>query len=223
MKANDVVLINGDGCWADEITIFEENVSKVGDLPFDEAATLPSYLSAWAILNLFNGLQVGCNILQLDGDSAVGVALSEVGKAYGLNVISISTKEADDVSFMQKWKGKVTFAVAGSSQSARSLSKTLSPGAKMVFHIAKYTPTSAALSIDFPISMAIFQDVTVSGFDYASWVTSSPDLFNAALIDVLKLIAEKKISPKSSAFPVADYQKAISHAATTGSATILNL
>jgi NADPH:quinone reductase-like Zn-dependent oxidoreductase len=221
LKPNDVVLVNGDGCWANEITTFEENVSKIGDLPFDEAAILPSYLSAWAILNLFEVLQVGCDILQLDGDSAVGLALTEVGKAYGLNMISVSSKEVEDASFLQKWKGRVTFAVAGSTQSARTFSKSLSPGAKLVFHTAKYTPTSMASTIDFPISMAIFQNVTVSGFDYASWVGSSPDSFRAALVDILKLIAEKKLSPKLATFPIVDYQNAIFQTATTRNASVL--
>jgi len=221
---NEAVFTNADGCWAEEVLLPEESVAKFGNLSVDEATALPSYLSAWAILASFQVAQEGSTILQLDGDSSIGTALSELGKAQKLNIISPTPEEVEDVTFLQKWKGKIAFAVAGSPTFVRTLSKTLCPGAKAIFYNAKYTPTSACRSVDFPISSAIFQRVTVSGFDYVSWVRSSPTSYQQALQEVSTLILEKKVPGiKVTKFALADYQKAISHAAKTSSGTVLEL
>lgn len=136
----------------------------------------------------------------------------------------VSENLGGDIFIIRPFSTKIAFAVAGSPTFVRTLSKTLCPGAKAIFYNANYIPTSACRSVDFPISSAIFQRVTVSGFDYVSWVRSSPTSYQQALQEVSTLILEKKVPGiKVAKFALVEYQKAISHAATTSSGTVLEL
>ena len=223
---NDSVLIIDSGLWTEETVVSQNSAAKVAGMSAAEIATLPAYLSAWAILNNFNtSLKAGDIVVQTNGTGAVGSAVAQIGKAMGLNVVSLSSDELKDAKLADnlKKKGDVKLAVAGQSGThVVNMVRALSPSGCLVAYNGIAQPVSQAVPISLPISGMIFSDTSVHGFDLTSWVRANPLAYHSAVTSLCKMVGDNKLSVKAGkTFKQAEYVKAIEEVRSSGTAAVL--
>ena len=222
---NDSVFVVGNGTWADEVVVSKSGVSKVANVSAEEAAALPGFVSAWALLHNFVALKAGDVVVQTSGKSAVGAAVAQVGKALGLTVVSLSEEDLAGAKLGAKLQesGKIKLVLAGHSGKHLSLlQRSIAPGGSLVAYNGVYEPLSASSEVQMPISNMIFQNTSVQGFDLAAWVHSDPAAYRGAVKAVLALVQDKKVSLKPThVFAQADFKKALQEVTSTGAAAVL--
>jgi len=222
---NDSVLVIGQGLWTDEAIVSTSGVTKVPSLQPDEAAVLPSYISAWAILHNFITLKAGDTVVQATGSSAIGKAITAIGKALNLKVVSLSDAELNDPATSKKLEalGPIPLTVAGQSGKLISiLSKATASNGVVVTYNGVYESISTTTPVSVAISHLIFRNVSIQGFDLLSWVQSSSSEYKAAVQSVLALQSEKKIVLKPSlVYSQSDYLSGIEAVLKTGDAAVL--
>lgn len=221
---NDTVFVVGSGLWRNEAVVSKSSVAKLS-MSADDAATLPSFLSAWGILNNFASLKAGDIVVQSSGNSAVGQAISQVGKAMGLNVLSPSKDELKDPKFVSNMKPqKSSIKLVVSDRSGRTtldLIRILADGAAAVVYNGHIESLEESVGVDVPAASNIYKNVSVNGFDLAGWHNADPAGFNAAVASVAALGAEKKINLKPKVYPQADFAKAIADVESTYGAVVM--
>lgn len=219
LKVNDLVLIADSAAWANEVLVSKNNVVKLPKIAAEDAASIPSIVSAVGIFNLLPGLKAGDIVVQTDGESAVGKAIAAYGATLGVKVVSPTAAELADVNFAAntKSKGKVAHAISGSAGKGNSLLlKVIPHSGVLVVYNGVYQPLDKVTGIDVPISRAIFQDVKILGFDYSAFKRTSPGEFNNAVAKAVKLLEDKKVSLKAQAHNASDYATAVQQVETTG-------
>lgn len=222
---NDSVLVIGQGLWTDEAIVSASGAVKVHALQPDEAALLPSYISAWAILHNYVTLKAGDTIVQTTGNSAIGKAITAVGKALNLKVLSLSDSELNDPEISRKLEGlgSISLTVTGQSGKVISLlSKVTASNGVVVTYNGVYESFVTTTAVSVAISHLIFRNVSIQGFELLPWVQSSPSEYKAAAHSVLSLLSEKKIVLKPSlVYPQSDYLSGIEAVFKTGDTAVL--
>ncbi|KAJ1433305.1 hypothetical protein B484DRAFT_394558 [Ochromonadaceae sp. CCMP2298] len=225
VAVNDSVVVVGSGVWTDEAVVAASGVGKVGKLTAEEAAALPSFLAAWAILNNYVTLKSGDVVVQSNGSGSVGAAITQLGKAMGLKVTSLSGADAADANLPSKLAAAGTIKLAVSGQSGKHLHamlKSLVNGAALVTYNGVYEPLSSYTEVQLPVSGMIFNNVSVNGFDLNAWVGGADSSFQTAVSQIAGMAAENKITIKpSTVYPQADVQKAIAEVAKAGTTAVL--
>ena len=225
LKVNDVVLVVSSGLWSDEVVVSRDNVSKLSSSNPEEAATLPSFLSAWGILHNSIALTKGDVIVQSSGNSATGTAISQIGKALGFTVVSPTSAELADPKFVSNLKtAHQVVRLAVSDQSGRvalDLSRCLAENGALVYYNGRIESLANDSGVDVPAANTIYKNTSISGFDLGTWHATDPSGFQAALSAVQALGNEKKIGLKPKVYAVADYKKALTEVENTGSAAVL--
>lgn len=223
MKENDLVLVSGP-CWADSVTVSANNVVKLPNISADEANAIPAIVSALGILRSLPGLKEGDTVLQTGGANCTGDALSQVGAAQGVKIVSVPDSELMDVTKL-KALGKSNHGVAGASTSkvVHQMTKALRPNGSVVFHHGTYQSFNDLLPIDLPASAAIFNNISVRGFNLYAWIKNDPTSFAEQVEKAAQLLKDKKIALPSQQFSLNDYKQAIEAAETSGSLNVLKL
>jgi NADPH:quinone reductase-like Zn-dependent oxidoreductase len=223
---SDTVLVTGKHTWSDSITVPANSVVKISSsLPAEEAANLPAAVSAWALLNNFSGsaaLKVGDVVVQSNGESAIGLAVSQLGQHMGLKVVSLGAGGADADAKIKEAGGPVKLAIASNSgKPALSLLRALAVDGTLVVYNGVVESLDVAAGVTVPVASAIFQNSSVRGFDYCVWATADPAGYKKAVAAVVELADSKKITLRSKVFPQADFMQAISLVASTGGPAVL--
>jgi mitochondrial enoyl-[acyl-carrier protein] reductase / trans-2-enoyl-CoA reductase len=222
---NDAVLVFGNGVWTDSAVVAEGGVRKLPNLPAEEAAALPNFLAAWALLHNYSKLAAGDVVIQCNGTSAIGAAVSQIGKSLGLKVVNISDADCTSAELAAKLKeaGKSKLVISGhSGKHLVPFQKALVHGGSMVVYNAVFQPLSASSDVASPISNVIFSDIGVHGFDLATWALSDAKGYTTALDAVLGLAKDKKVELKPAhVFAQSDYLKAIEEVTKSGAAVVL--
>ena len=222
---NDQVLIVGSGVWTDETVVSKATVTKIPNLSAEEAAVLPSFAAAWGILNNFVTLKSGDVVVQTNASSAIGGAISQIGKALGLKVVSISDADLASADLLAKLKEAGSFKLAVSGRSGRhigTLQRVVAKGGVTVTYNGVFESLHATANAQLPISNLIFNNTSVQGFDLNTFATHSPEAFRAGVSSVLALVGEKKVNLKPAhVFSQAEYAKALEEVAKTGAAVAL--
>jgi NADPH:quinone reductase-like Zn-dependent oxidoreductase len=216
VAVNDSVLVINSGVWTDEVVVAASGVGNVGKMTAEEAAALPNFLAAWAILNNYVALKAGDVVVQSNGSGAVGSAITQLGKVMGLKVTSLSGADTADANLASKLAaaGSIKLAVSGQSgKHLHAMMKSLINGAALVTYNGVYEPLSSSTEVQLPVSAMVFNNVSVNGFDLNAWVGCADSSFPTAVAAVTGLAAEKKITLKSTVFLMADVQKAIAEVA----------
>lgn len=228
LAVNDTVLVIHSGLWADEAVVPTSSVCKLPDMKPEEAASMPAYLSAWAILNNYckTPLKSGDLVVQTNGEGAVGTAITMLGKAMGLNLISLTSNELASAKLSEaiKSKGPVKLAVVGQSgDHVTNMMRSLSPGSTLVSYNGTVEPLYALNPVSLPISGMIFQDVSMSGFDLNTWVSTDSAGYHSAVNSLLAFMKDKKLKsiPTFKTYPQKDFMKAIAEVSQTGTAAVL--
>ena len=219
-------MIGGDkGLWTDQnIVISKSNAIKVPKLSTEEAALLPTAVSAWSILNNFSSLKKGDTILQTNGGSAIGIAITEIGKALGLNVISLSKPDIEESSFVSKFRSKnAKLAISCLSGNVNKLLLNVLPdNGQLIFYNGPIESIDNSDGLHISVGRSIFGNISINGFDLFTWVNTNPDAYKTAVSSVLSLVESKQISLKSNKiYQQTDYLKAISDVETSGAAAII--
>lgn len=226
-KINDTVLVVESNLWADQAIVEKSSVSKLASVGADEAATLPTFLSAWALLNNFVKLSPGDTVIQSNGGSAVGSAVSQIGKALGVNVLSPSASDLSDAKFVSKTKAdKHTIKLSISDRSGRTsldFARITANDGTLVVYNGVIETLEETEGIDQSAGSAIYKNVSIAGFDFGLWHRNAKadGTFQRALDEVLALGAAKKLNLKPKVYAQADFQKALAEVESTGSAVVL--
>ena len=219
LKVGDSVFVLNSGSWSDSITVKASRASKILDVG-DQFALMPSYLTAWAILNdsISAGLKAGDSVIHTEGSSAVGSAISQVGNALGFKVTGVS--EADLNSSDSK---NVKLAISSlSGKPLRELLKHISNGGRIVTFNGALTPVLSTSGVDIPTGASIFDNKSVSGFDLGAWVANNEGGFRDGCAAISSLLSDKKIGINDvKVLSLADYQKALDAVQSLGSAVVL--
>lgn len=222
---NDSVFVIGQGLWTDEAIVSASGAVKVPALQPDEAALLPSYISAWAILHNYVTLKAGDTVVQTTGNSAIGKAITAIGKALNLKVLSLSDSELNDPEISKKLEGlgSISLTVTGQSGKVISLlSKVTASNGVVVTYNGVYESFVTTTAVSVAISHLIFRNVSIQGFELLPWVQNSPSEYKAAAHSVLSLLSEKKIVLKPSlVYPQSDYLSGIEAVFKTGDTAVL--
>lgn len=225
--ANDKVLVSSTGVWADSVTVSAASVLKIPqNLSVEEAAVLPAALSAYAILNNFVSLKAGDVVVQYGGDSAVGVAITQIGVASGVKVVNATQEQIDDSSFAKTVAGMGSVKLTISNSAKKSVSKTLmrclSNSGSLVLYQGDGLNDDCD-GIDVPVGSAIFKANSIFGFSFDSWMASDPQGVEKALSAIIPHLESKKLTLKSKVFPQSEYLKALAEIENTGSSVVLKL
>ena len=226
LSAKDKVLVVTSGTWANTVTAPATSVIKIPDnLSIEESASLPAALSAYAILSNFVTLKAGDVVVQSGGDSAVGKAITQIGAAKGLKVISATSAELDDTGFAKKVGAlgnvKLTISNTAKKNITKSLVRCLAVDGSLVLYAGDGVMDDEVDGIDVPVGSAIFKKNSIYGFEFSSWVHSDRANVEKALAVVLDDVKTKKLVLKSKVFPQSDYLKALSEVETTGGASVI--
>lgn len=227
LAVNDTVLIVEPGVWTDQAVVRKSNVSKIAKLPVEEAATLPSYLSAWAMFHKFVNLSKGDTVIQSSGHTADGMAISQVGKALGYNVLSPTAAELSDAKFVSNMKAQNTpIKLSISDRSGKTsldFARITANNGTVVVYNGTIESLEQSQGIDQSAGSAIYNNVSVVGFDFGQWhrITKADGTFQKALSEVVSLGTSNKLNLKPKSYAEADFQKAIADVQNTGSAAIL--
>lgn len=210
-STGDTVLVVHPGAWTDSVSVPAASSIKVSSPPSDEAALLPSYLSAWAILHNFQSLKAGDAILLTNGTDPIGQAIVQVGKALDINVVAVPSKDIATPAFQEKVSklGAIKLAVTTVPNAARNLAKHVAEHGSVVYYNGSISPVLSGDSLTISVSHSIFEDKKLHGFDFTGWVKYSPEKVRAATEQVSAIIKDKKLSLSPKVFKQADYQQAI--------------
>ena len=84
-------------------------------------------------------------------------------------------------------------------------------------------PLSASGVLQVPVGSAIFNNVSVQGFDFGTWVRSDAAGVGAALKAVSGLVAGKKVSLQAKVYAQKDFMAAVDAVASTGAPAVLKI
>jgi NADPH:quinone reductase-like Zn-dependent oxidoreductase len=229
LAAKDSVLVISPGVWADTVTIpFCSTVKLPAGLSHEEAANLPPAVSAWHILNDIAQLKSGDVVLQIQGDTAIGAAISAIGAAHGIKVINVT---ADDVKNAAKFTetvkaaGPVKLAVSGSAGPAalKLVQRNIGEDGILVLYNGPIESLDKVEGVTLPVGGQIFKNQSIVGFDFVAWASSDAKGVAQAISGVKALVDQKKLSLKAPVFPQADFLKAFEAVETTAAAAVLKL
>ena len=223
---NDSVLVIGSGTWTNDAIVSTSSVSKLSSkVSAEEAAALPAFVSAWAILHEFAALKSGDLVVQTNGSSAVGAAITQLGKALGLKVVSLSDADLSGAKLTTTLQevGKCKLAVSGQSgRHLTALQKALANSGVAVAYSGVFESLQSSADVQLPISNIIFNDASVRGFELVSWVRGNTAAYRKSVAALMPLVQEGKLTLKPAhVFPQADYLKAIEEVTARGSSVVL--
>ncbi|RYY89805.1 hypothetical protein EON63_00005 [archaeon] len=187
-----------------------ERVFKLKTLKLEQTACLPTYLTAWNVLHAAP-VHPGDNILQHQSDSPVCEAIAQVGKALGLNVVSLTSAELAEAQIAGKLKEKYKSPCVVSGASGRPLAtllRTLAPKGALVYYEGIHESLSEISNIDVPVSSAIFLDTKIMGVSWLNWVMTRPDEVQRAIDKISELVEKNALSLKPTVFGVSEYVRA---------------
>jgi trans-2-enoyl-CoA reductase len=224
----DKVLVISSGVWADNVTVPATSVLKIpSKLSPEESANLPAYLSAYALLNNFADLKAGDIIIQSGGETAVGLAISQLGSSMGLKIVSATIAELEHAEFAKKvaaMEGKVKLTISNNSKKSvsKALLRVLSPGAALVLYNGDVSPVESD-GVDVPVGSVIFKANAIYGFDFNVWAQTSAEEVQKAMTAVAAQLDLKKITLKSKVYPQSEYLKAMAEVESTGAPVVIKL
>lgn len=220
---DNVFVIGGRGTWTKDVIVSSRSIYKIPSLSSEQIAKLPSFLSAFGILSKFKDLKANDVVIQLNGDSDVGLAISELAKSRGVKVINVTVADLSDASSLTSKVGSSTIKYAVSGQGGKALTSLVrhsSPRAYVVTYNSGFYLSEEFGGFDGAVRSFIFQDITLSGFDLTAWAQNDKLAVQAALNDVTELISSKKINVTGGkVFPIADFAKAVAFVQSTPGAT----
>lgn len=198
VKTGDNVIVIDNGVWSDNVTVSSSNVAKISSAPSEASAVLPTFVSAWAILNhSHTPLKAGDIVLQTEGKTALGSAVSQIGKALGFKVINVTPDEVLHADFRKKvaTTGPARMAVTHhTGKVLREVMKVLEIGSTVVTYNGPITSVFSESPVEAAVSTYIFDAKSIHGFDLKTWMSSNPEKFREATAFVSSLLDEKKIS-----------------------------
>jgi NADPH:quinone reductase-like Zn-dependent oxidoreductase len=223
IATGDQVFVVGSGLWTTSVNVAADNAVKIPQMKAEEAALLPSFISAYAMLQ---GARSGDTVVHAGPASSVQHALGQIAQQKGVTFVSISESEAlaDSKSLSARLQsvGKVKLAITNvSGWTATTLLKSLSFGGTLFVHNG-YGTGETGDSVDIPVSAAIFQKANIAGFDLLSWSRSNNKEFKAATAAVAELLASRKVSSLDArVFSHNDVSKAVGELSKGGSSGIV--
>lgn len=210
LKVSDKVLVVDNGTWTDHVTVSSKNVVKLSsEISSETLATYPALLSAWSILHEISPLKPNDCIVQLDGSSAIGQAINEIGKILKLQIVNIPLNGVNSSNFKEqvsKLGGAKLVISSHAGKPFRDAQAYLIKNGIAVFYNGKSIPVMSGDHLTISTSDSIFSNKAIQGFDFTTWFNSSPKSVREGIIF---LEANKSISIKPQILKQADHANAI--------------
>lgn len=219
----DFVFLTTSGTWSDSVTVNSDSVFKIPQASVEEAALIPTLTSAWAILNNFATLKPGDNVLQITANSAIGLAISAIGKDLGINIINANPNDIHSPEFLSKTKSlNIKLAISGTPGAPTSdLARHLIKNGVIVYYNNEIAPFHADETLSLSLTSLIFENKSLVGFDFSTWVKFNPANFKKGLSYVTTVLNSKKIVLKPKVYKQSEYLNAIKSVQETSALAVL--
>ena len=219
VKANDKVFIASRGVFSEEVSVdMNDVIPLTTSKTAEEMAAIPALLTAWALLHEFKSLKSNDVVVQTNGNTAVGLAVSQIAKVKGISVVNVTEKSLTDF----KPSGEVALCLCNASAMSRPLLKLLAPDGAFVAYSDTVEPLPSIHSVDVPVTAAIFKKVKVAGFHLMTWKEIEPAKFKNAVAEVASMIESGKVNISSKKYKLSDYVNAMSES-STGSLVVFSI
>ena len=213
------MFVTSSGAFGEELATDASNVIPLTtQTTAEDLASIPAILTAWALLHEFKSLKPSDVVVQTNGQTAVGQAVSQIAKLKGINVVNVTEKTVADF----KPSGEVALCLCNSSAMSRPLLKLLGSDAAFVAYSDTVEPLSTLQSVDIPVTSAIFKKVKVFGFHLTTWKELEPVKFKNAVAEVASLIDAGKVNIPSKKYKLSDYASALTES-SAGSLVVFSI
>ena len=223
-KVGDSVFVSNSNVWSDNITVPSTSASKVPISTPEEAAIIPSLLSAWGILNNYESLKSGDNVLLLNSTDAIGQAVIHVGKLLELNIIQITDKNihSDEIKTKLKALNNIKLSITNTPGKLSSdLLKYVNKYGSLVFYSGPIRSVLAGDVISMSVSASVFEQKSINGFDLTTWIQTNPASYNKGIQFINDNL--KKVTLKPKVYKYEDFLKGISAVQETGELAVLKV
>lgn len=226
LSVNDNVLVIGTGTWTSNGKFPASSLFKIpNNLNANQSASFPSLLIAYGMLTKYVKLGKGDLVLQSDKPSPIASAVTQLGKHFGVNVVSSSLANYSNKEFVTQLKsqGKIKLGLClNDAKLLKSLYKAAGAHSTIVIYNDMLEKFEDIDGFHLSVAKAVFEDVSVCGFNLNGWAAADHEGVQAAVNAIAKLISDKAVSatPSITSFPHADFVKALA-AAQEGKSAIL--
>jgi NADPH:quinone reductase-like Zn-dependent oxidoreductase len=222
VSKGDRVFVVSEGTWTPALTLPIEQVTSTPGLSATHAASLSYFASAWGLLHNFTSLQAGDIVVQTHSNTAVGKAITQLGHALGLNVISLTETEAMPANLSKKLSEVTGYKLAITGQAGRHISTLQRFVPTTVLYSGLYAPASRILNVELPIGHMVFSGASLHGFDARTWSRSNPADYLAAVRHVVRLAEQKKVDLTPAVVVSKEkLNQAVDEVARTGTSVVL--
>lgn len=192
VSVKDTVLVySANGTCATERSVSASLVAPVSSsLPAETLATFPLGLSAYAMLTQFVKLETKNTVIVDNASTPLGKMLADIGKQMGVNVVAHSPAKKGDAP------AKAPLVICGDPAKMKELLKSVADNGVLVCHECNL-PASGYGGFSIPYSAAIFNNVSVAGFDLDGWTAHNPEKVVKAMAAVEGFMSAKKLTTLS--------------------------
>ncbi len=218
----------GAGGYGTHSVIGAAYVTRIGDIPFDLAASIPvNAMTAYHMLVNFGGAASGKSVLVHAAAGGVGTMIQHIAKHLGMTVIaSVST---DKVAYAQEQgadhvidyrKEDVTARVKEITD-GRGVDLTLNPisGETLKLDLEALAPLGTVVIFGFlagppagtfgeDLAKHFQKSVAVRVSDIYTYFANRPEAFNADLATVFELLSKGVLRPQITTLPIAEAAEA---------------
>ena len=159
-------------------------------MPVIKAAQMPSWISAWIILNKYCSLKRNDKVIvHAIEETIFSKAITNISKYMGIQILNISNKSDMDIAESIK-DGSIKLGITVSSSVSRTMTRLLGPKGVVVIcdNDIIETNTKNYERIYFPIAKAIFTDVCIVGFNFNKVAGNQPEWIKdgiSAIVDMM--------------------------------------
>ena len=224
---NDNVLVIDTGTWTSNGKFHTASLFKI---PYNfyldktKIATLPSFLTAYGMLTKYVKLEKGDVVVQSDRSSPIASAVTQLGEHFGVTVVSSNVANFGNKEFVTQLKsqGKIKLGIClNDAKLLKSLCEVVGAHGTVVVYNDVVEKMETIDGFHLSVAKAVFEDVSVCGFNLNSWAASDRETVRVAVNILTQLICEKSVdTPVSASFPVTDFAKALA-AAQEGKSAVL--
>lgn len=203
----NVFVVSSNGTWNDEVTIPVSSVFPIPALKPEQGASIPSVAAAYAMLHNYVHLRSGDVVLRSAISSPINSAIDQICKKRGITVIPVSVADAKTDAFVSKVKaaGNAKLLIANEvGKNLHVMMRLLAKNATVISHNDQLHTIDEDPSVGLPTSHMIFDNLSVIGFDLASWALQRRTDAAVAITEAAELLKTGAVAVSVKSFAMKD-------------------
>ena len=191
-------------------------------MPVIKAAQMPSWISAWIILNKYCNLKRSDKVMVHSAEETIfSKAIADIGKYMGIQILNISNKS--ELAIVETIKdGSIKLGITVSSSVGRTMTRLLGPKGVVVICDNDIIETNAKSCerIYFPIAKSIFTDISIAGFSFNKVAGLQPEWIKDG-ISAIEDMMNNNFFQYIESYEENSFQKAVDYIERTGKSVVL--